>query len=679
MAEGPVEGYETPMRIAFVDHYFHQNTRSSEFFLRDVLPGCTVERFWDESWAGVSTEPMIAQVLDGEFDLVLVWQAEETARRLAVAFAQRRRGRMVFVPMWDGCRTLGAEFWRDLRHVRILSFSRALHERVTRLGLVSLHAQYFPDPAGVPEIPDTGDSAAFLWWRVPQIGWPQMRACFGAWRPDRVHLHLAPDPPAKQEDLRLPRPADREAFHVTTSEWFPDATAFRAVLRNSNIFFAPRLVEGIGMATLEAMAAGMCVVAHDAPTMNEYIVSGVNGILTDMTAPKALDFTAHSRIGARARTFVAEGHAAWQAGLPEIRDFVTGLHADEPPGRWTALRFRDAGVERPRRQATAVGPKVTVATVVRDDPAGLAATIANVARQDYGNLEFIVLDGGSQEATLDVIRRNEHLLGSWKSEPDLGPFDAMNKAAALASGDYIIFMNAGDWFAGADAVSRALHGAPADADFIIGHHIYRRSDTEEDLHRAADFDRSWAQLRDGVIDEPWLRGIPGHQATFTRTAMLQTHRYDCRFRICADHEFLYRMRRAGARFHHSLQTIAVYAAGGFSERSRLRLVDEWAELAARYGNDHAVTYFHALRSHVLRDPDGKRPDPPDPATMTVAAVAAECVVLREEVAALRTELARMRRSASWILTYPLRWIMRHAGPLRTVWARVPLPGRRGAP
>ncbi|WP_170979183.1 glycosyltransferase [Roseomonas sp. HF4] len=667
------------MRIAIVDHYFHQKTLSSEFFVREVLAGCAIERFWDESWAGGSTATLIQEVLEGEFDLILVWQAEETARRLGEALAARGRGNMVFVPMWDGCRTLGAQFWQALKPARILSFSRTLHERVSRFGLLSHHVQYFPDPAGVTDVSAIADAAAFLWCRVPQIGWPEMRAAFGTWRPDRVHLHLAPDPPAKPESLRLPSAADREAFHITTSEWFPDGTAFRATLHGSNIFFAPRLVEGIGMATLEAMAAGMCVVAHDAPTMNEYIVSGVNGILADMTAPTGLDFAAHRRIGARARDVVSQGHAAWRKGLADTRDFVLDPGAGATRALWTSLRLRDAGTALPERTPDLAIPRVTVATVVRDDPEGLAATIGNVARQDYGNLEYIVLDGGSQPPTVDVIRRHEHLLARWVSEPDLGPFDAMNKAAVMATGDYIIFMNAGDWFAGPDAISRALHAAPADADFVIGHHIYRKGDTEEELHRAADFDRTWAQLREGAIDGDWLQGVPGHQATFVRTALLRAHRYDCRFRICADHEFLYRMRRAGARIHHSLQTIAVYAAGGYSERNRLRLADEWSELASRYGNDQAVMYFHDLRSHVLRDPDRNRPDLPGPTTMTAAALAAECMTLREETAALRAEITRMRRSASWIVTYPLRWIMRRAGPARALWVRLPLPGRHRPP
>lgn len=664
------------MKIAFVDHYYHKSTKSSEFFIRDVLADCTIERFWDESWAGGGTDSLTAKVLEGGFDLIVVWQAEHTARRLAAALSARGGGNMVFIPMWDGCHTLGASFWMAFRGVRVLSFSRALHERVSRYGILSYWAQYFPDPSEYSDVSGLPDAAAFFWWRVAEMGWPQIRATLGRWRPDRFHLHLAPDPPLNTKKLRLPAAQEIEDFRISTSTWFEDAASFRNALLGANIFFAPRLAEGIGMATLEAMASGMCVVAHDAPTMNEYIVSGVNGLLANMTAPSQLDFSAHRKLGIRARSYVAYGHEAWQAMIPEIQNFVRMQQGDQAARQWNVQRLRDAGELPAARKPAGVLPKVTVATVVRDDPDGIAATIANVARQDYGNLEYLVLDGGSEAPTIEAIRRHGHLLSHWISEPDLGPFDAMNKAAAMASGDYIIFMNAGDWFAGPDAISRAFRAVPQDADFVIGHHIFRTSDGREELHRAADFDQTWARLRSGALDEAWLQGIPGHQATFTRTELLRKYRYDCRFRICADHEFMYRMRKAGARFHHCLDTISVYTAGGLSERSRLRLVEEWIELASRYGSDGAVTFFHHVRSHMQREGTPERAVAPAPESMSAGDLAAECMVLREEAAALRSEIAYIRRSASWIVTYPLRWLMRHAGPLRKVWAHVRLPGRQ---
>lgn len=663
------------MRAAFIGHYYHKSTRSNQFFIESVLNNCTVEYFWDETWLGKSPEPLAKAVMAGRFDLIVVWQSEQVAQLLARMARDTPGANIVFVPMWDGCQTLGAEYWRSLAGLRVVSFCRRLHERVTRHGLFSHSVQYFPDPAGFPDVAERSEAAAFLWWRVPEIGWPQLRRLLGDWRPDRLHLHVAPDPQVDAAALPLPTPEEVAAFRITTSTWFEDAAAFRQVLSGSTIFVAPRMSEGIGMAMLEAMAAGMCVVAHDAPTMNEYIVSGVNGLLADMTRPAPLDLTRHRDMGRRARDFVAAGHAAWLADLDRLREFVLAPPATLQRDRFNALALRDATARAPAAAAPANPPRVTVATVVRNNAEALAETMRNVARQDYPNLEYIVVDGASTDTTTEVLRANEAVVTRWISEPDLGPFDAMNKAAALATGDYIIFMNAGDWFAGPDAVSRAFRAVPGDADVVIGNHIYRVGDDDEQLHRVADFDATWDRMANRPVDAGWLQGIPGHQATFTRTALLRTHRYDCRYRIAADHEFLYRMKKGGARFFHSLETVSVYTAGGLSARQRLRLFDEWLELAERYGGKDAMTYLRRLRADALaeaRVPPSERVRRGDVAGMPRQQA---FDALESEVERLQEEIDRMRRSASWMVTYPLRWAMRRAGPLRALWSRVPLPGR----
>lgn len=668
------------MRVALVDHYYHQNTKSNKFFIDEVLAGCTIEYFWDETWKGKSPQSMVQDVINGGFDLIVVWQSEQVAQLLARIARDKPEANIVFVPMWDGCQTLGAEYWRSLAGLRIVSFCRRLHERVTRHGLFSFNLQYFPDPDRFPAVTAQSEAAAFLWWRVAEIGWPQVRQIFGDWRPDRLHLHVAPDPQVESSTLQLPTPEEVDAFHITRSAWFEDAAAFQRVLFDSNIFIAPRLSEGIGMAMLEAMAAGMCVIANDAPTMNEYIVTGANGLLVDMTRPRPLDLTGHRRMGERARRFVAAGHDVWRADLDRLRDFVCAPPATLQRSHFNAFALRDIRRDpKPASQALAATsrqPKVTVVTVVRNDAEALAATIANVLRQDYANLEYIVVDGGSTDATLEVIGANEARLTRWVSEPDFGPFDAMNKAVTLATGDYLIFMNAGDWFAGPDAVSRAFRDVPADADFVIGHHIYRVGDEDEQLHRAADFDVTWDRLRGpAALDAQWLESIPGHQATFTRTALLRKHRYDCRYRIAADHEFLYRMKAGGARFFHSLETISVYAAGGLSERNRLRLFDEWLELAERYGDKGAILFFRGLRVDALAQVGAAPAERARRGGIDATHREAEYVALEEEVDRLQGEVERMRRSSSWIITYPLRWIMRRSALLRSLWARVPKPGR----
>lgn len=100
---------------------------------------------------------------------------------------------------------------------------------------------------------------------------------------------------------------------------------------------------------------------------------------------------------------------------------------------------------------------MSVITVCFNDAENLQATIASVVGQSHENIEFIIVDGGSSDSTLDLIRLHEARIASWVSEKDAGIYDAMNKGLRLASGEYLIFMNAGDTFHSDDTVESAMN------------------------------------------------------------------------------------------------------------------------------------------------------------------------------------------------------------------------------
>jgi hypothetical protein len=632
------------MKIAFIDHSYHKKTRSSEFFAKLLFPEADIERWWDDSWLGGESN-YLDEVEGRQYDLVIVWQMEFVARDLARRARLNPSLHVLFVPMWDGCQGLGKDYWQELHNVRIISFSRTLHERLIGYGLTSCYAQYFPDPTRLAAVDDYSCRRGFFWRRVDAVLWPQIQALIGDIQFASFHIHVSPDPGMVRAAESVPQPDEALAFNIKTSGWFDSADAYRAVLAEANVLFASRLSEGIGMSIIEAMAMGICVVANNMPTMNEYIVSGVNGILADFSNPSPVDLSRFDALGRRARDSVIAGYERWRKQMPYIRQFATEPAACLRRQNYDYFRFRNYNRSfhpyPPTKQANETLPRVTVATVTFNAEDTVEATICSVLRQDYSNLEYLVIDGGSSDRTCKIVRRYVEHLDYWVSEPDHGPYDAMNKAALQATGDYILFMNAGDWFVGDDAVSRCFRNVPDDVDFVIGHHVYRTCDGIEHWHQAADFDETWSRLRAGTVDGLWLRAIPGHQATFTRVDLLRKHRYDLRFRFAADHEFMYRMRCSGAKFYHSLETVAVYVAGGLSFQNMLRTADEWIALAEQYGAPGAVALLKDVRRDVLAKQKAEA-KLPDDELVTIAAERDAVAAERDAIAAERDAVAAER-------------------------------------
>ena len=121
------------------------------------------------------------------------------------------------------------------------------------------------------------------------------------------------------------------------------------------------------------------------------------------------------------------------------------------------------------------GNRVTVVTVTFNAEDCIEDTILSVINQSYKNIEYIVVDGLSTDGTLDVVRRYADRIDTWMSEKDLGIYDAMNKAIDIASGDWIVFMNAGDSFYNNDVIKDVFENVPEGAELVYGHHAWKHN------------------------------------------------------------------------------------------------------------------------------------------------------------------------------------------------------------
>src|SRR5215469_14735299 len=113
-------------------------------------------------------------------------------------------------------------------------------------------------------------------------------------------------------------------------------------------------------------------------------------------------------------------------------------------------------------------PKISIVTITYNNAAELPATIESVLGQTYPNIEYVVIDGASKDNSVDIIRSYADRIAYWHSEKDKSRYDAMNKGTAATTGEWVLFMNAGDAFYDRDAVKDMFQEAHDDADLLYG-------------------------------------------------------------------------------------------------------------------------------------------------------------------------------------------------------------------
>ncbi|RJL51964.1 glycosyltransferase family 2 protein [Pectobacterium carotovorum] len=206
-----------------------------------------------------------------------------------------------------------------------------------------------------------------------------------------------------------------------------------------------------------------------------------------------------------------------------------------------------------------LSPKVSIVTVVYNNSQELQKTIDSVAGQSYENKEYIIIDGGSNDNTVNVILHNELTVNYWVSEPDRGIYDAMNKGCNAATGDYIIFMNSGDAFFSDDAISKVFSGNKSNADIIYADHWVLGSKRNDGLHKA----KPLKSLKYGMICS--------HQSMFFRRSTLIKYPFSLEYGTAGDYECICRMYKSGVTFYRVENVIvSYYQAGGVSDKKRIQ-------------------------------------------------------------------------------------------------------------
>ena len=120
-------------------------------------------------------------------------------------------------------------------------------------------------------------------------------------------------------------------------------------------------------------------------------------------------------------------------------------------------------------------PKLSIITINLNNAEGLRKTIESVVSQTLSEFEYIVIDGGSTDESLDVIKQYEYKITYWVSEPDNGIYSAMNKGIKVAKGEYLQFLNSGDWLF-SNNILENVFSLNRNEDFLYGNYYDKSSD-----------------------------------------------------------------------------------------------------------------------------------------------------------------------------------------------------------
>ncbi len=233
-------------------------------------------------------------------------------------------------------------------------------------------------------------------------------------------------------------------------------------------------------------------------------------------------------------------------------------------------------------------PLVSIITVVYNAGKYLEETIKSIVSQKGIYYEYIIIDGGSTDRTVDIIKEYACHINYWISEKDKGIYDAMNKGIDVASGEWIIFMNAGDKFYNSSILAELHKLLLSNVDLIYGHHEIRYGKIST-VRKAKSVKLLWKQM------------IFSHQSLFTRSEIMKKHKFILSYRLAADYEFICNAYVSNKIFVNSNLIISSISAYGESDVHRIESLKERFQISNNYFDNKMCAIYLYYSSRILRN------------------------------------------------------------------------------
>jgi glycosyltransferase involved in cell wall biosynthesis len=226
-------------------------------------------------------------------------------------------------------------------------------------------------------------------------------------------------------------------------------------------------------------------------------------------------------------------------------------------------------------------PLMSIIIAVYNGQANIESVINSIINQTYENLELIIIDGGSTDRTLDIIKKYDHAIDYWVSESDAGISDAFNKGIKVARGEYINFQGDGDGFYSIDSLEKIVQGVNSKDDIFITGRIQRVSKDGIEMYVS--------KLMPKFHKESLLfRMSMPHQALFTSTKYFEKYGlFDVKNTYCMDYEHLLRSYKNFPKVVTKDVIVAKWRADGLGNDRDLEIFKEYHKIKV---NNKIATY-----------------------------------------------------------------------------------------
>lgn len=233
--------------------------------------------------------------------------------------------------------------------------------------------------------------------------------------------------------------------------------------------------------------------------------------------------------------------------------------------------------------------KISVITVCLNSEQTIEQTIQSVIRQNYNNYEYIMIDGGSTDGTLEIIDKYKKDISIIISEQDNGIYDAMNKGISLATGDIIGIINSDDWYEPGVLKIIAKHFGESDAEVIYGNvNVFKGNGELEDYSISNSLERIRSEMS------------ISHPSVFIKKKVyIKYGAFELKYKICADYELLLRLYANDVKFVCIDMVLANFRRGGISGKDRKQLKRESLEIAQKYLSYAPLTERSHLRDTLI--------------------------------------------------------------------------------